>query len=109
MAGPHSGPYKMTSIPSNLARLPNMLSQQIVLAAKIAYEEVTNLQEAFDNVDANEALIDDLVYKPTGVRLRMVEVGAGDNSFGLIFFDGTTDVAAVIQDGDLYDCAVFTQ
>lgn len=77
---------------------------QIVAAVQSAYEDVTTVSQAFAAVDESE--INHLEIWDASNRLPYTayEFGAGDNSYGLVFEHGTTNVAARIIDGDLYDC-----
>ncbi len=79
--------------------------EQILEAVKAtAYDDVTTLEEAFDAVDEGLVHQTDLWDASSRRAFTSYEVGAGDNSFGMIFHLGTLDAATRISDGDLMDC-----
>jgi hypothetical protein len=82
--------------------------EQIVEAVKTsAYSDITTIEEAFAAVD--DGLVNQMELWDASNRRAFTsyEVGAGDNSFGMIFDRGTVTPAARIGDSDLYDCSVF--
>ena len=80
---------------------------QIVAAVhETAYSDVTTAEEAFAAVDQGEVNVTDLWDASNRRAFRVVEVGAGDNSFGLYFEAGTTTVVARDHDSDVLDCTV---
>ncbi len=82
--------------------------EQVVAAVRTtAYSEVTTVEEAFSAVD--EGIVNQVELWDASNRRAFTsyEVGAGDNSFGMIFAHGTVEPAARINDTDLYDCNVF--
>jgi len=82
-------------------------TEQVVAAVKAtAYDEVTTVAEAFEAVDDNEVNQQDLWDASNRKAYTVYEVGAGDNSFGMVFAYGTTTAAARNNDGDWYDCKV---
>ncbi len=90
---------------SNLSPLEE---EQIVAAVKAsAWDDVTTAQEAFDVVDGGEINRVELWDASSRRAFAGYEFGAGDNSYGMIFAWGTTQAAARIGDGDIYDCTAF--
>jgi hypothetical protein len=90
--------------PANLSALQ---TQQIVLAMQeSAHTDVTTVYEAFDAADQNEIDLTTLTHVASGRTFQIVDYGAGDNTYGAIFTDGTTDIATAIHDSDFYRCAV---
>ena len=84
--------------------LDDVWAQRIVLAVQqSSHTDVTTMAEAFARVDQNEMNIS--WYADTAARRRFiaVEYGAGDNSYGAVFDEGTAIVAS-IHDGDLLNC-----
>jgi hypothetical protein len=79
---------------------------QIVAAVRAAYEDVTTVSHAFAAVDQNQINHLELWDASNREAYTAYEFGAGDNSYGRVFAYGTTNVAATINDGDLYDCSV---
>ncbi len=81
--------------------------QQVVEAVHASsWTDVTTAEEAFAVVDGGQINQVEL-WDASGRRaFTAYEYGAGDNSYGMIFAWGTTDGAARIGDGDLYDCNV---
>jgi hypothetical protein len=77
---------------------------QILLAVQSTYTDVTTLTQAFAAVDDNRVNQAELWDASNRRAYTAYEFGAGDNSYGLIFEHGTTNVAARIIDLDLYDC-----
>jgi len=81
--------------------------EQIVAAVKAtAYDDADTIDEAFAAVDDNEVNQQDLWDASNRKAYTVYEVGAGDNSFGMIFAYGTTTRVARNNDGDWYDCKV---
>lgn len=82
---------------------PGLLAEQVVLAVRqSAHDDVANVTEAFDRVDAGEINALDLWEGTSGRAVTVIEYGAGDNSYGAVFEHGTATLVARIQDGDLY-------
>lgn len=82
--------------------------QQIVEAVHAtAYTDVKTVEEAFAAVDENVVNQTQLWDASNRRAFTSYEVGAGDNSFGMIFEQGTANAAVRINDGDLMDCGVF--
>jgi DNA uptake protein ComE-like DNA-binding protein len=77
---------------------------QILAAVRHAYEDVTTLTQAFEAVDENYVNQVEVWDASNRRPFTAYEYGAGDNSYGLVFEHGTTNVAAQINDGDLYEC-----
>ncbi|MEZ4368042.1 MAG: proprotein convertase P-domain-containing protein [Kofleriaceae bacterium] len=87
--------------------LTELEQEQIIRAVQeSSHTDVTTIEAAFEAVDQHEF---NRVERrgPTGDILTAWEYGAGDNSYGAIFFANTLDRAAAIHDGDLYHCAYF--
>lgn len=79
--------------------------EQLVLAVQqSAHTDVTTPAEALARVDQNEVRHMLLLDAPTGRRYEVFEYGAGDNSYGAIFREGTLQKVASIHDGDLLEC-----
>jgi len=88
--------------------LTTLEKQQIVAAVHAtAYTDVTTVEEAFAAVDENVVNQMELWDASNRRAFTSYEVGAGDNSFGMIFEQGTTTPAVRINDGDLMECNVF--
>lgn len=83
---------------------PAMEQAQIVAAIGGVYEEALDLAGAFDAVDEGLVNVVELFDLSTSVGYTAIEFGAGDNAYGAIFRSGTTERAAFIGDGDIYDC-----
>ena len=82
-------------------------AEQIVAAVKAtAYDDADTLAEAFEAVDDNQVNQRDLWDASNRKAYTVYEVGAGDNSFGMVFAYGTTTPVARNNDGDWYDCKV---
>jgi hypothetical protein len=83
---------------------------QVVLAVQqSSHDDVTTVAEAFAAVDEGE--INRVYVWDASARRSFVayEYGAGDNSYGGIFHRESTELAASIHDGDLYDCTVLAE
>ena len=79
--------------------------KQIVAAVReSSHDDVTTADEAFRRVD--QEVMNHMVFKQksTGKLFVAIEYGAGDNSYGGIFADGSATVVAGIHDGDLSGC-----
>lgn len=77
---------------------------QLVAAVQAAYPDVATATQAFAAVDGNQIHHIELYDASNRRPYTSYEYGAGDNSYGLVFEYGTTNVAARIVDGDLYSC-----
>jgi hypothetical protein len=87
--------------------LTSLGAAQVVLAVQqSSHTDVTTVAEAFAAVDEGE--INRLYVWDAAARRSFVayEYGAGDNSYGGIFHKESTELAASIHDGDLYQCTV---
>ena len=84
---------------------PGLEATQLLAMLQGAYPDVTDLDSGFSSVDAGQVNRLDLWEGSNGVAYTAFEYGAGDNSYGTIYIYGTTQVAAQIVDGDLYDAA----
>lgn len=89
------------------AALSALEVEQVVEAVRAtAYDDVTSVEEAFAAVDDN--VVNQLeVWDASNRKAYTVyEVGAGDNSFGVVFAYGTMTAVAHNNDGDWYGCEV---
>ena len=101
-----SGRTKVT-MPSELSPLDQ---QRAILAVQqSSHTDVTTIAQAFAAVDQNEFNVVRL-YEPAAARTYTAfEYGAGDNSYGAIFYWNTPTMVAAIHDGDYQDCTVRAQ
>ena len=83
---------------------PAMEQAQIVAAVGGVHEQAMDLAGAFEVVDEGFVNVVELFDLSASVGYTAIEFGAGDNSYGAIFRSGTTQRAAFIGDGDIYDC-----
>lgn len=91
--------------PTNVTALSSLAGRQLVLAVKAsAHDDVSTPVEAITRPDGKTVYVYELWDATARRSFTAYEFGAGDNSFGLIFAHGTTDVAARINDGDFYEC-----
>jgi len=99
---------------SGVVRVPSDLSpldqQRAILAVQqSAHTDVTTIEQAFAAVDQGEINVLRL-YEPAAARTYTAfEYGAGDNSYGAIFYWNTTQMVTAIHDGDYYSCTVHAQ
>jgi hypothetical protein len=104
-----SGPLVIVSqrVLTALSPLSALEGQQVVEAVRAtAHDDVTTPAEAFAVVDGGEIHRLEL-WDASGRRaFTAYELGAGDNSFGMYFHQGSLVAAARINDGDVYDCQV---
>ncbi len=77
---------------------------QLVAAVQVAYSSVATVSQALAAVDENIVNQVELWDASNRRAYTAYEYGAGDNSYGAIFEHGTTNVASLINDGDLYEC-----
>ncbi len=81
-------------------------SQVIQAVRATAHDDVATIEDAFDAVDEGLVHLSELWDASNRKAFTVFEVGAGDNSFGAVFAQGTSNVVATINDGDFYDCMV---
>jgi hypothetical protein len=80
---------------------------QIVKAVTAtAHDDATTAEAAFAVVDDQRINQTELWDASNRVAVTGYEMGAGDNSFGMLFAAGTTDVVAHDNDGDLSSCTL---
>lgn len=90
--------------------LNDLLEQQIIAAVHVSsHTDVQTAADAFTRVDDGVINVYRLHETATGRDFVALEYGAGDNSYGAIFVDGSTTIAAKIEDGDLYECNVMVE
>ncbi len=86
--------------------LSQLERQQVVIALhQSSHTDVTTAEEAFEAADSNEINLTEVRHVPTGNDFIAFEYGAGDNSYGAVFWSRTVDLAASIHDGDLLECS----
>jgi DNA uptake protein ComE-like DNA-binding protein len=98
-----------TLTPVVIPALSALERAQIVAAVQeSSHTDVTTVEEAFDRVDGHE--INRIVRRDawTNQFYLKVEYGAGDNSYGAIFYWGTAHKAAAIHDGFEEECGPLT-
>lgn len=98
-----SSSQRLTS-PAGLSELDK---QRIIIALhQSTHTDVTTVEEAFAAADQGEVNVVRL-YEPAAARTyTAIEYGAGDNSYGAIFYWDTTNLVSRIHDGDLEACTV---
>jgi hypothetical protein len=95
--------------PASIPGLSALQRAQIVLAVQeSAHTDVTTVEEAFDRVDGDEINVIVLRHAATNQFYTEVEYGAGDNSYGAIFYWGTAVKGAAIHDGFQEECGPLT-
>jgi DNA uptake protein ComE-like DNA-binding protein len=95
--------------PADIPSLSTLEAAQIVLAVQeSAHTDVTTVEEAFDRVDEHEINMIVLYDAPVDQFYVEVEYGAGENSYGAIFYWDTTAKAAAIHDGFQEECGPVT-
>jgi hypothetical protein len=81
--------------------LDDLQQKQLFAAVGVGdRDDVTTVEQALDNVDMGE--VNYTVLEKAGKRYIAVEYGAGDNSYGGIFAEGSATLLAGIHDGDIY-------
>jgi hypothetical protein len=70
------------------------------------HTDVTTVDEAFAAADQGEIDLQTLTHVSDGRTFEIVDYGAGDNTYGAIFADGSIELATAIHDSDFYRCAV---
>ena len=80
---------------------------QALRAIQEAYDDVTTLAQGFAAIDGGQLNVVEYIHHPTNTDLVVYEYGAGDNSYGAVFYYRSMEMAAAINDGDLYGCTLF--
>lgn len=78
-----------------------LVQQQITAAVGAGHELPVSLDEAFERVDGGVVNHIEMFDLSSSRGYTIVEFGAGDTSVGAIFATGTTEMVAVIGDGDI--------
>lgn len=79
-------------------------TNQLLRAVTASTYEATTTAQVFEQVDGGEVNQTEFWDASARRAFTAYEFGAGDNSFGMFFWYGTTRTAARINDGDLYEC-----
>jgi hypothetical protein len=82
-------------------------AEQLVIAVREVRPEVTTVAQALAVVQDGEVNVEGYYHTATDRELVAFEYGAGDNSYGAVFFKSSLVPAAAINDGDFYGCAFF--
>jgi subtilisin-like proprotein convertase family protein len=82
-------------------------AEQLVIAVHEVRPEVTTVAEALAVVQDREVNVEGYYHAATDRELVAFEYGAGDNSYGAVFFKDSLVPAAAINDGDFYGCSFF--
>lgn len=94
-----------TLTPAQIRLLTTLEAAQIVLAVQeSASTDVTTVEQAFSRVDEQQIRRIILRDSFSGQFFTQFDYGAGGNTFGAIFFDGTIRRAAAIHDGFQEEC-----
>jgi hypothetical protein len=90
----------------NVAALSETDREQLLRAVQVAYEEAADVDAALESVDQNE--VNQLLFAANDSAQRVVayEYGAGDNSYGGVFEQGSLALVARINDGGLLQCTL---
>jgi hypothetical protein len=88
-------------------QLTGVGSEQALLAFRSLNDSITTVAEGLANVDDDRLNIVSMRQVSTGVRLEVFEFGAGDNSFGRIYYRGTTGRAGLINDLFIEACTLY--
>jgi hypothetical protein len=91
------------TIADEWVREPAWAARFVLAVQQSSHTDVTTVEEAFSRVDQNEMNVTWFAEPAARRKFVAIEYGAGDNSYGAVFGDGTTIVAS-IHDGDLLGC-----
>lgn len=82
---------------------PDALTTKQIIAAthQSTYTHVKTLADAYEAVDQGEFVVRNL-KDAAGNKYTAIDYGAGDNTYGAIFKEGSAKPAVGVQDGDLY-------
>jgi hypothetical protein len=91
---------------SEASELPAMVEQQFI-AAMIEEDlaVIENAEDGFVFVDDNITHYE-LTTLYNGTKTTWLHWWSGDTEVGYLFADGTTEIVAVVSDGDIYECTV---
>jgi hypothetical protein len=89
------------------SQVDELEAEQILAAVSQSTYEVTTIAEALEAVDENRINLMTYFYNGSNTDLTVVEFGAGDNSYGEVFYWRSMQRAAAIQDGDFYGCTLY--
>jgi hypothetical protein len=98
------------SVAKTPAELSTLDQQRFIAAVQeSAHTDVVTVEQAFAAVDQNEVNLV-RIYEPAAARTYTAfEFGAGDDSYGAIFYWNTATKVAAIHDGDYQRCTVKAQ
>ncbi len=106
LANPGFSPLRSARLTAPDSLSPIEREQVIAALHESSHTDVTTVAEAFARADGGEINLTELQHQNTGTMLIAFEYGAGDNSYGAVFYLGTLDRAAAIHDGDLASCTM---
>lgn len=99
-----------TRVVTDADTLAGVEEDQALLAFREAYGNyVTSNADGLSLADDNRLNIITYLRNGTGARFYAFEFGAGDNSYGAVFYGDSTSLAAAINDGDFYGCTFFIE
>jgi hypothetical protein len=91
---------------SEASQLPAIVEQQFLTAmSEEDLAVIENADEGFTFVDADVSHYElTIIYN--GGKITWLHWWSGDTEVGYLFADDTTEIVAVISDGDIYKCTV---
>lgn len=89
---------------TSAAQVVGVDAEQLLASVREAYPEVADVEGALAAIDDGGVNVTTLRHRASGARVVAYEYGAGDNSYGQIHHAGRVELAAAINDGDLYGC-----
>lgn len=80
---------------------------EALAALRRTYDDVVSVADGLSRVDQETLHVRSYFHTTTNTDLVAFEYGAGDTSLGAIFYLGSLQIAAVIEDSDLQGCSLF--
>lgn len=86
------------------SQLSGVAAQDALSAIQVAYSDAMTLAKGLTEIDAGGLRV--ITWKKGTQTVVSYDYGAGDNTYGALYVDGTTTLAAAINDGDFYGCSI---
>ncbi|MBW2460681.1 MAG: hypothetical protein JRH11_03475 [Deltaproteobacteria bacterium] len=94
--------------PSAGDRVGELQTQQIIVAMDASgWEDITTVEQAFESIDYAGFRFNAAYDEATGESYDHLKWYGGGSEVGVFFRAGTTEIVAMIGDGDIYDCTAF--
>lgn len=104
MSGSTAWTKSSTKTVTSASQLTGVAAQDALAAIQVAYTDADTLAKGLTEIDAGGLRV--ITWKQGAQTVVSYDYGAGDNTYGALFADGSTTLGAAINDGDFYGCSL---